>query len=314
MATEIVIASACRTAIGKFGGSLKNIPAVDLGATVIKEAVNRAGLKPEQVNEVIFGNVITAGLGQNPARQASIKAGLPVECTAMTINIVCGSGLKAVALAANQIKAGEADIIATANDGGLQAVCHVTVDIVRPKSVTLDVTEKNLYRGDTFTLAATVLPTEAVNKAVTWRSSDATVASVDENGKVTALAEGQTTITVTTVDGGLTATCDVKVEICRPESVSLNYTTFAMSKGGTLQLVATVSPEKAENKSVTWSTSDQAKASVSETGLVTALAPGEVTITVTTVDGGKTATCVVTIQDSGDFTGGNEGYGEEDLN
>lgn len=212
------------------------------------------------------------------------------------------------------VKAGEADIIATANDGGLQAICHVTVDIVRPKSVTLDVTEKNLYRGDTFTLTATVLPTEAVNKAVTWRSSDATVASVDENGKVTALAEGQTTITVTTVDGGLTATCDVKVEICRPESVSLNYTTFAMSKGGTLQLVATVSPEKAENKSVTWSTSDQAKASVSETGLVTALAPGEVTITVTTVDGGKTATCVITIQDSGDFTGGNEGYGEEDLN
>ncbi len=117
MATEIVIASACRTAIGKFGGSLKNIPAVDLGATVIKEAVNRAGLKPEQVNEVIFGNVITAGLGQNPARQASIKAGLPVECTAMTINIVCGSGLKAVALAANQIKAGEADIVVA---GGME--------------------------------------------------------------------------------------------------------------------------------------------------------------------------------------------------
>ncbi|MCQ2512390.1 MAG: acetyl-CoA C-acetyltransferase [Lachnospiraceae bacterium] len=117
MATEIVIASACRTAIGKFGGSLKNIPAVELGATVIKEAVNRAGLKPEQVNEVIFGNVITAGLGQNPARQASIKAGLPVECTAMTINIVCGSGLKAVALAANQIKAGEADIVVA---GGME--------------------------------------------------------------------------------------------------------------------------------------------------------------------------------------------------
>lgn len=108
---EIVIASACRTAIGKFGGTLKNVPAVELGATVIKEAVNRAGIKPEQVDEVIFGNVITGGLGQNPARQASIKAGLPIECTAMTINIVCGSGLKAVALAANQIKAGEAEIV-----------------------------------------------------------------------------------------------------------------------------------------------------------------------------------------------------------
>ena len=103
---EVVIVSACRTAIGKFG-----VPAVDLGATVVKEAVNRAGIAPEQVDEVIFGNVLQAGLGQNPARQVSIKAGLPIECTAMTINIVCGSGLKAVALAANQIKAGEADIV-----------------------------------------------------------------------------------------------------------------------------------------------------------------------------------------------------------
>lgn len=111
MANEIVIASACRTAIGKFGGTLKDVSAVDLGATVIKEAVERAGLKPEQVDEVIMGGVITGGLGQNPARQASIKAGLPVECTAMTINIVCGSGLKAVALAANQIKAGESEIV-----------------------------------------------------------------------------------------------------------------------------------------------------------------------------------------------------------
>ena len=108
---EVVIASACRTAIGKFGGTLKDVPAVELGATVIKEAVNRAGLKPEQIDEVIMGGVIMGGLGQNPARQASIKAGLPVECTAMTINIVCGSGLKAVALAANQIKAGEAEIV-----------------------------------------------------------------------------------------------------------------------------------------------------------------------------------------------------------
>ena len=108
---EIVIASACRTAIGKFGGTLKDVSAVDLGATVIKEAVNRAGLKPEQIDEVIMGGVIMGGLGQNPARQASIKAGLPIECTAMTINIVCGSGLKAVALAANQIKAGESEIV-----------------------------------------------------------------------------------------------------------------------------------------------------------------------------------------------------------
>lgn len=108
---EIVIASACRTAIGSYGGTLKGVPAADLGAAVVKEAVERAGIKPEQVDEVIFGDVLQAGLGQNVARQVSIKAGLPIECTAMTINIVCGSGLKAVALAANQIIAGESEIV-----------------------------------------------------------------------------------------------------------------------------------------------------------------------------------------------------------
>lgn len=108
---EIVIASACRTAIGSFGGALKGVSAADLGATVVKEAVNRAGIKPEQVDEVIFGDVLQAGLGQNVARQVTLKAGLPIECTAMTINIVCGSGLKAVALAANQIIAGESDVV-----------------------------------------------------------------------------------------------------------------------------------------------------------------------------------------------------------
>lgn len=108
---EIVIASACRTAIGTFGGTLKDVPAAELGAIVVKEAVNRAGIKPEMVDEVIFGNVLQAGLGQNIARQVTLKAGLPIETTAMTINIVCGSGLKSVALAANQIKAGEAEIV-----------------------------------------------------------------------------------------------------------------------------------------------------------------------------------------------------------
>ena len=108
---EIVIASACRTAIGSFGGSLKGVSTAELGATVVKEAVARAGIAPEQVNEVIFGCVLQAGLGQNVARQVSLNAGLPIECTATTINIVCGSGLKAVALAANQILAGESDIV-----------------------------------------------------------------------------------------------------------------------------------------------------------------------------------------------------------
>ena len=86
---EVVIASAVRTAIGTFGGALKDVPAADLGAIVIKEAVNRAGIKPELVNEVVMGNVIQAGLGQNVARQAAVKAGLPIEIPAMNLNMVC---------------------------------------------------------------------------------------------------------------------------------------------------------------------------------------------------------------------------------
>lgn len=114
---EVVIASAVRTAIGSFGGSLKDVSAVDLGALVIKEALNRAGVKGELVEEVLMGNVIQAGLGQNVARQAVIKAGLPVEVPAMTINKVCGSGLRTVSLAAQIIKAGDADIIVA---GGME--------------------------------------------------------------------------------------------------------------------------------------------------------------------------------------------------
>ena len=114
---EVVIASAVRTAIGTFGGSLKDIPAVDLGALVIKEAVNKACIKPELVNEVVMGNVIQAGLGQNVARQSAVKAGLPIEIPAMTINMVCGSGLRSVALAAQMIKAGDCDVVVA---GGME--------------------------------------------------------------------------------------------------------------------------------------------------------------------------------------------------
>lgn len=111
MDKKIVLAGACRTAIGKMGGSLSNISAADLGTIVIKEALNRAGVKPEQVDEVFMGCVLQAAQGQNVARQASLNAGLPKEVPATTINVVCGSGLKAVNMAANMIAAGEADIV-----------------------------------------------------------------------------------------------------------------------------------------------------------------------------------------------------------
>ncbi|WP_027632612.1 acetyl-CoA C-acetyltransferase [Clostridium hydrogeniformans] len=114
---EVFIVSAVRTAIGSFGGGLKDVPAVDLGALVIKEALNKAGVKGEEVNEVIMGNVLQSGLGQNPARQAVIKAGLPEEVSAMTINKVCGSGLRAVSLAAQMILAGDCDVVVA---GGME--------------------------------------------------------------------------------------------------------------------------------------------------------------------------------------------------
>ena len=111
MSKKVVLAGACRTPIGKMGGALSTVPAVDLGALVIREALNRAGVKPEQVDHVYMGNVIQAGLGQNPARQASIKAGLPVEVPAVSVNVVCGSGLNCVNMAAQMIQAGDADIV-----------------------------------------------------------------------------------------------------------------------------------------------------------------------------------------------------------
>jgi acetyl-CoA C-acetyltransferase len=111
MGREVVLAGACRTAIGKFQGTLSGVSAAELGAVVIREAAARAGIKPEQVEEVYMGCVIQAALGQNVARQAMIKAGLPVESPALTVNDVCGSGLKCVNLAASLIAAGEADII-----------------------------------------------------------------------------------------------------------------------------------------------------------------------------------------------------------
>jgi len=122
---QAVIVSAVRTAIGKFGGSLAKIPAPELGAIVIRESVARAGLQPAQVDGVIMGQVLAAGSGQNPARQAAIKAGLPIATPAMTINVVCGSGLKSVMLAAQAIATGEAEVMVAGGQENMSASPHV---------------------------------------------------------------------------------------------------------------------------------------------------------------------------------------------
>src|SRR5436190_13689955 len=118
---DVVIISACRTPVGKFQGSLSDLSAPQLGAIVVREAVQRAKFDPKQVDECIMGNVVTAGLGQNPARQAAIFGGLPPEVSALTINKVCGSGLKAVALGAQAIQTGNSEIVVA---GGMESMTN----------------------------------------------------------------------------------------------------------------------------------------------------------------------------------------------
>src|SRR2546426_12318133 len=118
---DVVIISACRTPVGKFQGSLSDLSATKLGAIVVKEAVSRAKVDPKQVDECIMGNVVSAGLGQNPARQAALFGGLSPEVSAMTVNKVCGSGLKAVALAAQGIQTGNSSIVVA---GGMESMTN----------------------------------------------------------------------------------------------------------------------------------------------------------------------------------------------
>ncbi|MES2325252.1 MAG: beta-ketoacyl synthase N-terminal-like domain-containing protein, partial [Pseudomonadota bacterium] len=122
---DVVIVAAGRTAVGKFGGTLAKISAADLGAHVIKNLLAQIGLDPASVNEVILGQVLTAGAGQNPARQAVIKAGLPDMVPAFTVGKVCGSGLKATHLAAQAIKCGDADIVIAGGQENMSASPHV---------------------------------------------------------------------------------------------------------------------------------------------------------------------------------------------
>ena len=122
---NVVIVAAARTAVGKFGGVFSNVNAVELGATVIRSLLERTGVSGDQINEVILGQVLTAGLGQNPARQSVIKAGLPQSVTALTVNMVCGSSLKAVMLGAQAIKSGDAEIVIAGGQENMSMSPHV---------------------------------------------------------------------------------------------------------------------------------------------------------------------------------------------
>ncbi len=192
------------------------------------------------------------------------------------------------------IKRGTATITVTTDDGKKTATCKVTVN-VPVKSVMLDKSTLSLSKGSSYTLKSAVLPVIANNQNVTYKSSDTSVATVDNNGKVTAINNGTATITVTTNDGGKTATCKVTVNNNSVSSVKLNKTSVTINKGKTETLTATVSPSDANNKKVTYKSSDTSVATVDNNGKVTAIKKGTATITVTTEDGNKTATCKVTV-------------------
>ena len=198
------------------------------------------------------------------------------------------------------VKVGEATITVTTEDGGKTATCKVTVSetSVAVTGVTLNKTETSIFVGGSETLTATVAPADATNQKVTWKSDKPEIATVDANGKVTGVKAGEATITVTTEDGGKTATCKVTVKAAAVAvtGVTLNKATLSLIAGASETLTATVAPADATNKKVTWKSSNAAVASVDANGKVTGVKAGEATITVTTEDGGKTATCKVTVK------------------
>lgn len=179
-----------------------------------------------------------------------------------------------------------------------------TITLTQPKAAVIAVTEVILNKttalllvGDTETLTATVNPSDAINKKVTWSSSNIAVATVSPSGVVTAKGPGSATITVTTTEGGKTAICTVTVQPIRVTDVTMDKTTAPLSLGNTGILTATITPANATDKSVTWSSSDATIVSVSSAGAVKGLKSGKATITVTTTDGSKTATCIITVID-----------------
>ena len=193
-----------------------------------------------------------------------------------------------------------ATVTAKSDDGGKTATCQVRVisRVISVSSISLDKTSLTMTEGETQSLTATVTPDNATDKSLSWSSSNNSVATISSDGQVTAVSAGSATITVKTNDGGKTATCTVtvKAKVISVTGVSLNTTSLTMTEGDTQTLTATVSPSNATDKSVTWSSSNTSVATVSSSGVVTAKSPGTATITVRTNDGGKTATCTVTVK------------------
>ena len=196
------------------------------------------------------------------------------------------------------IREGKATVTATTSNG-LTAACTVTVipPVIEADGITLNITQTQIYNDETLQLMATVSPDDTTDKTVTWSSSNGEIATVDENGLVSPISEGKTTITATTANG-LTASCEVtvlkRIVIISPESIALNITQAGLTEGERVQLTATVSPEDADDKTVTWTSDNSAVATVDASGLVSAISEGMATITATTANG-LTASCEVNV-------------------
>ena len=177
--------------------------------------------------------------------------------------------------------------------------CNKEIDSISINSVSIDKKSIEIIVGDVEMLKVTINPSNSSNKNVYWTSSDSSVATVDNAGKVTAVKAGSATITVTTEDGGKTATCKVTVKekIYPVTAVTIDKTSVELTEGDVTVITATVTPSNASNKNVYWISSDSSIATVDNTGKITAVKAGDATITVTTKDGGKTATCKVTVNE-----------------
>lgn len=245
------------------------------------------------------GDVQTLAATVNPANASNPAASWTSDNT--SIATVDSNG------AVTAVGAGVANITVTTADGGLTDSCVVSVQAatIPATGVTLDKTTSTLTVGSNLQLTGTVAPGNATNKAVSWTSSNTAVATVDSNGKVTAVAAGAAAITVTTADGNKTAVCAVVVQAATipVTDVSLSRSAASLNVGGTLQLIATVLPSNATNKGVNWISSNTAVATVDSNGNVTAVTPGTAAITVTTQDGSKTAVCTVTVSQTLTLTG-----------
>ena len=195
------------------------------------------------------------------------------------------------------ITPGEATITVTTEDGGYKATCKVVVEKISVNNVYLNTNKIELVEGETEQLIATVLPEDASNKKVTWTSSNLDVATVDENGLVTAVSGGKAIITVTTVDGGFEARCEVAVEqtFVPVKGIKFDISEWELSVGEAKQLIATVLPEDATNKDVTWTSSNPNIATVDENGNIKALSNGRAIIEAKTEDGQRTARATVIV-------------------